>query len=94
MEFFIRNNYGQWLYFFRNRAVERTIFFEIPTGRSEISTEGSCLQLFFNLYDAHSNLMVKLQIRPKTILFNADYFSSGMYFYNFVWVMEACIPEK
>ncbi|MBK6838999.1 MAG: T9SS type A sorting domain-containing protein [Bacteroidetes bacterium] len=88
MELFIRNHHGQWLYFFRNRAVGDEGVFTFPnpaTGEVKFQQEDLPFGALFTLYDAHSNLMVKVSNpTTKTILFNADYFSSGMYFYNFV----------
>ena len=82
MELFIRNHHGQWLYFFRNRAVVDEV---VLTGEVKFQQEDLPFGALFTLYDAHSNLMVKVSNpTTKTILFNADYFSSGMYFYNFV----------
>lgn len=64
---------------------EYLLFPNPATGEVKFQQEDLPFGALFTLYDAHSNLMVKVSNpTTKTILFNADYFSSGMYFYNFV----------
>ncbi|MBK6988988.1 MAG: T9SS type A sorting domain-containing protein [Bacteroidetes bacterium] len=55
------------------------------TGKVYFQYLGSTENLVFNLYDINSRLVYHGQdLSCNKELFNADYFHSGIYFYNFI----------